>query len=1836
MRLPSSLPVFTAFIDEDSENGLVVSRSGILADLSLTSLAALSIDKQYCCGEPVYYAGREWWRDHTCAECTSDLVQPVTITWTFIGSNLCVNSTYCPVLHRHYGDSCRIVDVRRNNRKRRRAVETSADDFSETVLMSPLPGLELQAGWLFGEPASMPERYAYTPMREKVMLWTASGLMDVFYTVRDTVFGKEELENKSFTSRFLTIANDEEFVVKLVEDLLVLIYGLFSSKGAYDRHIALITFIKLRGSPIEFSAAALVANQIFDFVFSSPKMDLQSDDFFADARLWIDSYEKVKKLAIFKKTYRFCMFLLAQGVCNKVGVNFDYLNYTKLEEEAIKRDFSSRSNMVHCILDTVLFYCEIGVQCFKTGSLYPILHSGTSYEKWFDEVRRIQRLALHTSNLEAHGTTIFAYVADLKKCIEQGKSVKSFGVLDEVEKKVVRNAVDSLLRIDAELLTRRKAQEERAAPFSLLIYGPSSVAKSAFQQLCFYHYGRVLGLPLGDEYKYTRTPGVEFWDNFASSMWCAIVDDAAFRRPASGVEDTSVLELLQMINNVPYVPNQADLANKGRTPFLCKLVMATTNTMHLNVNAYYSCPLAVSRRFPYVVCLQLKDEFADDQGMVDPQKMPESSELEFPDIWRIIVKKPVKVDDKSVPMWKEVAAFSSIYRFLEWYTQKILAHEKAQINAVQTSKKMADIAVCDICFIPFAHCRCGVRALRHAFPNDDRFGSDSGSGVTGSNPSAYDPDLDEAGSHVERLETVLNSSTSFWREIREHGLDPNYVLQSDEVRQWWFTYVRKTVEEHQRSFQNLVFDVKEGLAPFWCVKCYNKEEHFCSLRGGRVCWEDGLAPYDANQEDCEVINTSSPSYQLKVWAYLKCLAWIQYCWLFECIVGFLFGSIWKYRLIRFFFSDWESLRVCIRCIGHRCERRIGFTPVMIRFFSYGVAAITLYKVVTIIQERMFGKEESKPSVNFCYVIDGDSSVLIGPNVDAEFQGVEFSKTEVIGKAPTPPVEPEKKNVWYYNDPYVVCDIDVSQQSRCLKGEDAQKVLVRKIFENIAYYRATTDGKPLTTQLAKAGVLFNVGSQVWMTNSHGIPETPFYLSLTKSTMTTCITPNVNNILVTASMVKRRSEMDLIFINLPCLPPGYNLVPYFGSEGLCGVFNGMYLGKFMSGAEFKKKVVNIRKNSQGFVWSKGEQEMVVRNSTWLGHVESDTVVGQCGSPLLTFGDAGAIILGIHALGGGGNACAALNVTRELLQSVISQFDGALVGRGSVPISSESAPRELTDLHRKSPVLFTQCGVANVFGSFKGFRAHHKSNVRPTLICESVQRRGYKLTCGKPDMTYMPFYHALQDMVNMDFNLNMDILDKCKRAYFNDVMSLLSQEELDQVMVFDDVTVVNGAPGVAYCKKMNRNTSIGAPFKKPKRGFLEPIEGPPGTEYVQFNQEIKDRTNRILTSYQKGVLFHPQFCGHLKDEARSFKKIKAQLTRVFCGAETAYCIMMRKFYLSLIMLIERNKFVFESCPGAVAQSLEWEEMLEFLLHPFDGNSKSRDKFAAGDFGKFDKKMLANLILAAFWILIEIAKQCGFSDADIQQMWCLAYDTAFPFVDFNGDLFQFFGTNPSGHPLTVIINCLVHCLYMRYVFEILSSNLSKKERESTVELLNKWNPERKKSTIDVTDFRVCVSLLTYGDDGLLSVSDACPWFNHSTIQSCLKTIGVEYTMADKEAESRPYITIDECTFLKRSWCWDSDIGAYVAPIDESSIEKSLTVCIPSKTICQEAHDVQTISTAVREYFFYGREIFEQKVQMFKEIISENNLGPWVENSTFPSWDELRENFWANSQHVSIKRLSC
>lgn len=1466
-----------------------------------------------------------------------------------------------------------------------------------------------------------------------------------------------------------------------VESIGIFWYLTVRARNATDRYVALATFAKLMNTGInEYALGFTAAQQAYDYFCPKEEMQVQSDTLpiFDTMRSFLDKFEIIKQSPFFAKLYKFSMYSLALSLFKPAGIDMDYLKFDKIAQEGIKKKFHLGPDFVHCVLDTVLFLSERGYQSYQAGSIMPMFHSEAKYQEWYDKAEKLNRQSQFLSNPEVHGIDRFAYLSDLKDVIEKGHCMRKCTTQKD-EKLIITKLLANLeLTHDLEL-TKRAAQADRKSPLCILLYGGSGIGKSTLQNVFFQHYGKRRNRKTTPEYRYVRNPTDPYWSGMNSTQWCIILDDIAFLAPQMGVLDPTLAEMLCIANNVPFVPNQAELADKGRTPVRAELVLGSTNTEDLNSFAYFSCPLAVQRRFPYVVDITVKPEFQNVErpGMLDSSKVPETTVGSYPDFWHFHVKRvePAGTDRKNQRGKLEtVKKMTSMRELLVWYNKVIDDHNAIQDKIEVGTKSMTDTVLCDSCSMPSTWCTC--LAVQSA---------------TIEGESEDDPPIESASEVAASM-----------------GLE----------------------------------------TPPTTLVMYTPPAYFEAPVAQEV-WSWPLLDYLA-------------TFDTVTWIIVIWYASIRFFWV-DTYISFIpilmFGDGWYGRLLLRSKFKLRLLRVAVGVAGRNVETGLGGGNKMRNLALAVGSCIVAYKTVSVLR-GFFGS----------------------PKV----QGGAPSNLTSIGKAPTPDINYVEKPS--YADPYPFTNQDLSQTTLCTKGQDG-KLITQHIEAATCVFHSHYEG------VTRVTTAVNVRGATYMVNNHGIPtQFPFFLDVTCEKKGT-LSGSMKGLKITASMVHRIPERDLAFVKLRCRPPATDITQYFCKKNYVGLLDGRYIGRDVTGKLWHKEVQNIKLGS--YTWK--SHTVNVKQDCWSGTVASPTSVGDCGSLLLSNTPKGWAILGIHTLGDDHQKVMAMKVDLETVVEACDTLESEYCSRGQVQVSAPSKTRNLGDLSSQSVIKSANNGVANVIGSFTGeFRQRSKSNVAATFLAPFLVKYGYEMTRAKPDMTKRPWVHALNDTTRPVVLMDNDILDTARDSFIQET----TMDDVRAVHVYPLDVAINGCPGLMYCDKMNRKSSAGAPYKKSKSHFMHFIDEHVSTD-MDVSDEIKETVADMIATYQRGERVHTIYCGHLKDEPVTHEKCASGKTRVFTASGMAYTLVVRMYLLSSIVFMQKNRFVYETGPGTVAQSLEWEEIREHLVQ------HGEDRIVAGDYSKFDKRMPANVILAAFDILYNLCERAGYSKDELMVVRGIAYDTAFPTVDFNGDLIEFYGSNPSGHPLTVIVNGLANSLYMRYCYIVL------------------------RPLGDTTPFRSNVALMTYGDDNIMGVSARAPWFNHTAIQKTLAWVDIGYTMADKEAESVPYIHINDANFLKRTWRWDAEVGAYVAPLDLSSIEKMLMICVPKNNVTERHHAIQVLGTAVREYFWYGREIYETSVVKFQKVVEEANLELYVEASTFPSWEELHEDFWSRSKHVTLKR---
>lgn len=1482
-------------------------------------------------------------------------------------------------------------------------------------------------------------------------------------------FGVEGLatffESDIFRTGMLSNVNTN-WLHKLLEDILFLIHDLIQA-GSIEEYLKAVTyFIRNRAQiSLMFSSKSEVFVAFMKSLWPQNVYETQSvEELFGEAKKYLGKFEELRKAPIFKKLYQLGLFALSFSLFEKMGITFDLFKYTAMEAAAIKEKFHMGPSLLMSLLSSVTFVCERGYQCFVTGSLDPLYHSGTQYEKWYEDAMEIKRKSKLLACPEAHDFSLFQFLADTRDIIEKGDSIAKHAVrIGALERKMVLSVLNDLKMILAEQTTRREAQKERTAPFCVCLYGGSSIGKTTITDMLFFQYGKTFNLPIDSEFKYTRNPNAKYWDGFNTSQWFVIMDDIAYMHPTiASSGDPSLMETIQTNNRVAFVPDQAALDDKGRTPFKARCVVATTNCEDMNAIHYFQTPLAMQRRFPFTIDVSVKEEFVKDACMLDSSKT-KMVNGEWPSYWQFIVKRPVPDGEErrgQRARLEIVEIFDNTDDFLAWFSREAVQHERIQKLVEKSSCSMKALTICSKCYRTTSKCSClEVQSFMPEYPKQI---------------------LKEWGFHG--VVAVVKSDL-FPRIIQMIVNQPQAIAKLE-------TYclgTDRTIRGKIDSIEELDFFID-----------FANPDQACAT----------LERMDMHDEDHDAVQ----SVTLKE---------------------------------RFF------------NLGQKVLAIIGspeFLGCLIAATGTIMGMYTLYKTL----KRVFGKSQ---------------------DLETSLQTSDGVAPKIVGD--------EKPNVWY-KDTYEMSSFDISAKAQSLKGE-THETIMKQLNNNLVALRAEyeRDGE----KYAKRFRAVCLGGHVYITNKHNLPDRDCRLQIITSKVEDGINKNASMIL-SKDLVWSHKKDDLVAFTIECLPPRRNICDLFVSSANRAVLRGYLIMRNDEGVIEEQIVHNYTRQNNMIL----TQNLTIADC-WLGVPTTPTKVGDCGAIHLASSMMGPQILGLH-VAGNQTSCVATLVSRECVDHIMEHFTRPTVQASTPLLSSESAERSIGDLNKKSPFRWIPEGVAAVYGSYTGWRNTPKSTVKATHIQKAVLEEGFEVKHGAPVMSsYAPWRIAALDMVNPVTDLNLSVLKKCKESFLHDILSGISKESLAQVHVYDDMTALNGAKGVAFVDKMNRNTSMGAPWRTGKKNFFINL---PATDMYQdavaFTPEIMDRVKVCVDGYKDGRRYMPVFTGQLKDEALPFRKITAKKTRVFAAAPGDWSFVVRKYLLSVIRLIQTNKFVFETAVGTNATSTQWQELREYLVQHGD------DKMIAGDYGRFDKTMPPCIILAAFDIIREICREAGYTPEQLMVVQGIAEDTAFPLIDFNGDLVEFYGSNPSGHPLTVIINSLANSLYMRYCYAELSPDKS------------------------CYYFKRDVALMTYGDDNAMGVRKEASFFNHTAIQRVLSDVGITYTMADKEAESIPYIHIDQISFLKRLWRWDADVGAYLAPLEEASITKSLTVNTESKSLCPEAHAVAVMTSAHCEYFFYGKEVFHERQKMFQRIIKKSNLEMYVKDNSFPCWEELRERFWQNS----------
>lgn len=302
---------------------------------------------------------------------------------------------------------------------------------------------------------------------------------------------------------------------------------------------------------------------------------------------------------------------------------------------------------------------------------------------------------------------------------------------------------------------------------------------------------------------------------------------------------------------------------------------------------------------------------------------------------------------------------------------------------------------------------------------------------------------------------------------------------------------------------------------------------------------------------------------------------------------------------------------------------------------------------------------------------------------------------------------------------------------------------------------------------------------------------------------------------------------------------------------------------------------------------------------------------------------------------------------------------------------------------------------------------------------------------------------------------------------------------------------------------------------------------SEYIDFeNNKFTDMFVTELKQLEESILRgDPQWdkfiwTETLKDELRSVEK--EGTPRSFRVGTLHHLVLMKKYFGWFVEHIIETRQQTQIMVG-INPIEEWPSMYEQL-------KKAKIVFA-GDISNWDGNMLSQVQDAVSQSIISCVSRSGNLEAITITSFLLESITR-SLVAVLDDCFITTHSMPSGCYLTAILNSFVNKFYTAMWFFRFS----------------------KKKTI--SHFLDSVVDFVYGDDKLNGINSECDVLNAVTMREFFESVGMGFTDSKKKPITSISQSLDEVTFLKRSFRYHNLLGKVVCPLDLETLYSGLSFC--------------------------------------------------------------------------------
>lgn len=409
--------------------------------------------------------------------------------------------------------------------------------------------------------------------------------------------------------------------------------------------------------------------------------------------------------------------------------------------------------------------------------------------------------------------------------------------------------------------------------------------------------------------------------------------------------------------------------------------------------------------------------------------------------------------------------------------------------------------------------------------------------------------------------------------------------------------------------------------------------------------------------------------------------------------------------------------------------------------------------------------------------------------------------------------------------------------------------------------------------------------------------------------------------------------------------------------------------------------------------------------------------------------------------------------------------------------------------------------------------KSRIVPSLAFDAIVKHTTEpAPLDKNDDRIRGLFDPMTEGVNK-FGTPPNIMDnellaRCVNDLRDKVIATCPPVLMHSDELLNDDQIFSGIAGVKEYSGLRLNTSEGMPLilERPKdahdkRWLFEYRETNEGNELIGIHPSLRSLMEFNHRKRLKGEIPWTVFTNIMKDCRIACEKVKRPgATRLFSVSPVEYTWACKRYFSHFQAAYQRGRIKNECAIGINTHGPEWGHLARWL-------TAVGPNLITGDYSAFGDRLSYQAMRGAAEIII--AWYEAYYSRCYTRYRRILLEEGFSAPRMAKNLiYRVVCGIPSGHALTVEINSLVNCLYMRYCWLKCTENTS---------------------LCTMQQFNKCTRLVTYGDDLIMSVANvAAGCFNFIRIRDTLASLDISFTPSDKLSQGKEFENLLEVTFLK------------------------------------------------------------------------------------------------------------